>query len=132
MTDGDHPLPEQGRGGSPILNAIAGRCPRCGQGRLFRGFLQIAPRCEACGLNLTHHDAADGPAVFVTFIVGAIAAVGAVWLDLSQNPPIWVHFIIWPVVVTGLSVGLLRPFKGFFVGAQYKYRAVDRELGEKD
>ncbi len=114
--------------GSPILKAIAGRCPRCGQGRLFRGFLQVAPECEVCALNLTHHDAADGPAVFVTFFVGTIAAVGAVWFDLSQNPPIWLHFVIWPIVVTGLSVGLLRPFKGFFVGAQYKYRAVDRTM----
>lgn len=129
MTGDGEPKPlERKSGGSPILNAIAGRCPRCGQGRLFRGFLQIAPQCDACGLNLTHHDAADGPAVFVTFIVGAISAVGAVWLDLSQNPPVWVHFIVWPIVVTGLSVGLLRPFKGFFVGAQYKYRATDRDV----
>jgi uncharacterized protein (DUF983 family) len=114
--------------GSPILSAIAGRCPRCGRGRLFRSFLQVAPQCDVCGLNLAHHDAADGPAVFVTFIVGAIAAVGAVWLDLSQNPPIWVHFVTWPIVVTSLSVGLLRPFKGFFVGVQFKYRAVDRNM----
>jgi uncharacterized protein (DUF983 family) len=116
---------------SPILKAIAGRCPRCGQGRLFRGFLKIAGACDACGLDFSHHDAADGPTVFVTFFVGIVAAVGAVWLDLSQNPPLWIHFVIWPIVVTGLSVGLLRPFKGFFVGVQYKYRAVDRNLDER-
>jgi uncharacterized protein (DUF983 family) len=126
VTDrGEHPVT-----GSPILKAIAGRCPRCGQGRLFRGFLEIAPDCNVCGLNLAHHDAADGPAVFITFIVGTIAAVGAVWFDLSQNPPVWMHFVIWPVVVTGLSVGLLRPFKGFFVGVQFKYRAVDRLIDQ--
>ena len=84
-----------------------------------------------CDLNFAHHDAADGPAVFVTFIVGTIAAVGAVWLDLSQNPPIWIHFVVWPVVVIGLSVALLRPFKGIFVGAQYKYRSIDREMPER-
>lgn len=116
---------------SPILKAMAGRCPRCGQGRLFRDFLKVADRCETCGLNFSHHDAADGPAVFVTFVVGAIAAVGAVWLDLAQRPPVWVHFLVWPTVVIGLSVLLLRPFKGFFIGAQYKYRSVDREMPER-
>lgn len=122
-SDGQSPVT-----GSPILKAIAGRCPRCGQGRLFNGFLKVADRCEVCDLNFAHHDAADGPAVFVTFVVGTVAAVGAVWFDLSQNPPIWVHFLIWPVVVVGLSLLLLRPFKGFFVGVQYKYRAIDREM----
>ncbi len=116
---------------SPILKAMAGHCPRCGQGRLFRGFLKVADRCNTCDLDFSHHDAADGPAVFVTFVVGTIAAVGAVWLDFAQRPPAWVHFVIWPIVVIGLSLVLLRPFKGFFVGAQYKYRSIDREKHER-
>ena len=115
---------------SPILKTIAGRCPRCGQGRLFRGFLKVADRCDVCDLDYSHHDAADGPAVFVIFVVGTIAAVGAVWLDFAQRPPVWVHVLVWPTVVIGLSVALLRPFKGFFVGVQYKYRAIDREMPE--
>ncbi|NQV56912.1 MAG: DUF983 domain-containing protein [Rhodospirillales bacterium] len=112
---------------SPILAAIIGRCPRCGRGQLFSGYLKVHDSCAVCGLRLDHHDAADGPAVFIILIVGFIVAGAALWLELALMPPVWVHMVIWPPVITALSVGALRPFKGAFVGAQYKYRAVDRE-----
>jgi uncharacterized protein (DUF983 family) len=107
---------------SPILKAISGRCPRCGQGRLFSGFLSVAPRCATCGLSFTEHDAADGPAVFIIFITGTVSAGGVLWLELVHMPPIWVHALLWPPVIVGLSLALLRPFKGAFIGLQYKYR----------
>ena len=112
---------------SPILRAISGRCPRCGQGRLFSGFLRVAPSCEACGLSFAAHDAADGPAVFIIFITGTVSAGGVLWLELVHMPPIWVHAMLWPPVIISLSVALLRPFKGAFLGLQYKYRAEDWE-----
>ena len=108
---------------SPILKAIIGRCPRCGRGRLFAGFLAVAERCGVCGLSFVGHDAADGPAVFITFVTGTVGAGGALWLELVHAPPVWVHAVVWPPVIIGLSLALLRPFKGAFIGAQYKYRA---------
>lgn len=112
---------------SPILTAISGRCPRCGRGRLFAGFLSVVPRCESCGLSFAGHDAADGPAVFIMFITGTVAAGGVLWLELVYQPPIWVHAVLWPPVIVGLSLALLRPFKGAFIGVQYKYRAEEWE-----
>ena len=113
------------RSASPVLCAIRGRCPRCGKGGLFRGFLAIVDHCGTCRLSFVGHDAADGPAVFIMFITGTVAAGGALWLELAKAPPIWVHAIVWPPVVIGLSLALLRPFKGAFIGLQYKYRAAE-------
>lgn len=112
---------------APILSAIIGRCPACGRGQLFAGFLEVNEACDHCGLKLGGHDAADGPAVFIMLIVGFIVAGLALWVELAFQPPTWVHMVIWPPVIIVLSLGALRPFKGAFIGAQYKYRAVDRE-----
>jgi uncharacterized protein (DUF983 family) len=114
---------------SPILKAISGRCPRCGQGRLFQGFLTVCARCPVCALSFAGHDAADGPAVFITFITGTVGAGGALWLELANPQPFWVHAMIWPPVIVGLSLLLLRPLKGAFIGAQWKYRVGEWELG---
>ena len=109
--------------GSPILSAILGRCPRCGTGRLFSGYLKVAECCSACGLDNTGHDAADGPVVPIMLIVGFISAGGALWLELTLYPSIWVHLIVWPPIILLLSLALLPPFKALFIGAQFKYRA---------
>ena len=94
---------------------------------MFAGFLAVAEACDHCGLKLGGHDAAGGPAVFIMLIVGFIAAGLALWLELAFQPPTWVHMVIWPPVITILAVGGLRPFKGAFIRAQYKYRSVDQE-----
>ena len=109
--------------GSPILSAILGRCPRCGAGRLFSGYLEVAESCFACGLDYTGHDAADGPVVPIMLIVGFLSAGGAMWLEFSSHPSIWLHLIIWPPSILLLSIALLRPFKALFIGAQFKFRA---------
>src|ERR1700752_1685290 len=60
---------------SPMIAGLLGRCPRCGKGRLFEGFLTVRPRCESCNLDFSFADSADGPAVFVSFLSGVIVAV---------------------------------------------------------
>ncbi len=115
-----------GRSTASILaSGCFGRCPRCGQGRLFDGVLKVTDKCEACGLVFSGHDAGDGPAVAVIFILGT-AMVGLAWLlELIMSPPLWVHAVVWiPLTVIG-SVALLRPLKGLTVAIQYRYRAVD-------
>jgi uncharacterized protein (DUF983 family) len=105
---------------SPLNAGLKCRCPRCGRGRLFEGFLKVVPRCAACGLDLTSHDTGDGPAVFLVFILGALVVPLAIFTEVWFTPPMWLHMTIWPVVVLGLALGLLRPAKAIFVAVHYK------------
>lgn len=104
---------------------LRGRCPRCGRGALFDGFLTVAERCSVCGLEFSGHDAGDAPAVAGIFILGVVV-VGLAWLlEVWLAPPLWVHAAVWaPVTLIG-AVGLLRPLKGLTIAVQYRFRAVD-------
>ncbi len=107
---------------------MLGRCPRCGGGRLFDGYLKVAPNCSACGLAFSGHDAGDGPVVPVMLLVG-FAVVGlALWLEVVAAPAVWVHMVIWPPLVIVLCLAALRPTKGLFIGAQFKFRSVDEKF----
>jgi len=99
------------------------RCPRCGEGRLFRAVLKIADKCAVCGLDLSAEDSADGPAFFVMSIVGALVIAMALWLEVTFHPPHWVHLVLWTPVVIGLSVLLLHPMKALMVALQYRHKA---------
>lgn len=116
----------------PFSAGVRGRCPRCGEGRLFEGFLKIAPACETCGLDFSGEDAGDGPAVFIMFLVGAIVVPLALLLHLWLAPPTWVHLVLWIPAVIGLSLALLRPFKGVMFALQYKHGAREARLDEGD
>ena len=107
---------------------MRGRCPRCGEGRLFKGFLGIAERCQACGLDYDFADAGDGPAVFVIMIVGFIVVGLALFVEFTIAPPYWVHVLLWVPLIFILSIGLLRPLKGFLIAQQYKHRAAQARL----
>jgi uncharacterized protein (DUF983 family) len=106
-----------------ILKAgIRCRCPRCGQGKLYSGFLQVAADCTVCGLPLRENDSGDGPAVFIIFIMGFVVVGGALALELAAGPPMWLHMLIWiPIIVIG-SAALLRPFKAAFIAIQFKHK----------
>jgi uncharacterized protein (DUF983 family) len=113
-----------------IAIGLKGRCPRCGEGPLFDGFLATAPNCRACGLDFGFADAADGPAVFIMFIVG-FAVVGAVLVvEFTYAPPLWLHMALWLPLVIVLSLGLLRPAKGIFIALQYRTRAREGRLDD--
>lgn len=113
---------------NPIAVGLSGRCPRCGQGRLFKGFLNLAPRCTACGLDFSFADSADGPAVFVILIVGFLIAGAALLTEIAYSPPIWVHLVLWLPLVLLLCLGMLRPLKGLLVALQYHHRAEQGRL----
>jgi len=99
------------------------RCPRCGEGALFDGYLTVAAACSQCGLDYSKHDSGDGPAVFVTFLVGIVVVALALIVEVVFSPPIWLHLMIWITVILAASLALLRPFKGVLVALQYKHRA---------
>jgi len=102
--------------------ALLGRCPRCRRGPLFSGLLAIREACPACGLDLRAHDAGDGPAVAGIFVVGAAAVIAALVVDVKYEPPLWVHALLWPVLVLPLSVWVMRIAKAVLVGLQYRHR----------
>jgi uncharacterized protein (DUF983 family) len=108
---------------APFVAGARGRCPNCGQGPLFAGFLSVLPRCGACGFDLASSDSGDGPAVFVILIVGFIAVFGAMFTAIAYNPPVWVPLVIWIPVAAVLSLALLRPMKGLMIAAHIRNRA---------
>ncbi len=110
---------------SPVAAALAGRCPRCGEGRLFRGFLAVAPRCAACGLALSGEDSGDGPVAFIILLVGFLVVGAALIVEVRVGWPIWLHLLLWlPLAFLG-CLALMRPFKAAMIGLQFKHRARD-------
>jgi uncharacterized protein (DUF983 family) len=114
---------------SPYLAGLRCRCPRCGQGKLFSGFLTPAPRCERCGLDYGFADAGDGPAVFVILIAGFVVVFSALIVEALWRPPYWLHALLWLPLLLILSLGLLRPLKGLLIALQYHHKA---EQGRAD
>ena len=108
---------------SPLRVGLFGKCPKCGEGDLFKGYLDVDDRCSACDLDYSFADAGDGPAVFVMLIVGFICVGAAFWLEFTFMPPLWVHAVVWLPVILGLSLGLLRPLKGLLIALQFKNKA---------
>ena len=112
MENGDTPPVSSLRAG------LMGRCPRCGAGKLVAGFLQVAETCSHCGQELKARDTGDGPAVFVALIVAAAALV----VEVSCQPPFWLHALLWLSTILVLSLGLLRPLKALFYALNYDRR----------
>ncbi|MBB5517948.1 DUF983 domain-containing protein [Amphiplicatus metriothermophilus] len=115
---------------SPYAAGLAGKCPRCGQGALFKGFLGLRARCEACGLDYAKADAGDGPAVFVIFIVGFVAVAVAFIARYVLYAPLWLAFLFAAAVAIGLPLLLLRPFKATLIALQYQHKAEEGRLEE--
>ena len=113
---------------SAISTGLAGRCPRCGEGHMFRGFLSVAPRCESCGLDFAFADSGDGPAVFVTLIAGFLVLGLALAVDVAYEPPVWIYLVIFAPLTLLVCLGLLRPLKGLLIASQYKNKAAPGRL----
>jgi uncharacterized protein (DUF983 family) len=109
--------------GRPFLAGALGRCPNCGQGALYAGFLDLAPTCSSCGFPLVTADTGDGPAIFVIMIVGFIIVFGALVTEIAVHPPVWVHLVLWLPLGAALCLGLLRPMKGLMIAAQIRNKA---------
>ena len=105
-----------------LLRGATGRCPACGEGPLFRKFLKVKDRCDACGEDLHHHRADDMPAYIVMSIVGHIVIGLLLWVETSFAPSIWIHLALWIPLTIGLSLVLLQPVKGTIVALQWALR----------
>jgi uncharacterized protein (DUF983 family) len=117
---------------SPLIAGLMGRCPRCGKGRLFQGFLALRLRCEHCGLDYSFVDAADGPAFFVVLLSGFIVAGSALAVEVLYEPPYWVHALLWGPLILVTTLLPLRPVKGLLIALQYYHKAEEGRLSRGD
>jgi uncharacterized protein (DUF983 family) len=112
---------------SPMKTGVRGRCPRCGQGPMFKGYLSLREDCPACGLSYAFADPADGPAFFGMSLVGLVGMVLFMWFEFTVHPPVWVHMVVtMPLLALG-CIGVLRPLKGWLVAEQYVHKAAEAE-----
>jgi uncharacterized protein (DUF983 family) len=115
---------------SPIETGVFGRCPRCGQGHIFTGFLTVRDHCEACGLSYDFADPADGPAVFVQLFACVPGVVFILMLQILASPPLWVHLLVGAPVLVLTTLLPLRPIKGWLIAAQYVNNAQEAGTGK--
>ena len=122
-------MPEPVGAPTIVQAGLRGLCPRCGQPTLFgRHWLKFEPTCHACGLDIAAFNVGDGPAAFLTLILGTVIMGLAIWLELAVHPPLWVHLLIWlPVTFLGV-VGSLRLAKAALLAAEYRNRAGQGQL----
>ena len=114
--------------GPPLLaTGLRSRCPRCGKGQLFTGYLRIVSACSHCGLKFAGCDTGDGPAFFIMLPLCILTAGLALLFAVKVGPPLWVHMVVWPVFIA-LAVGFsLRPVKAIIVALQYRCGDVEHE-----
>lgn len=126
--------PEDSSKGQPGFTqaALFGCCPRCGNRTLFVSITQFAPRCRACGLDFSAFNVGDGPAAFLTMIVGAIIVALALWLQLSVEPAWWVHVLLWLPLTIGGVVGGLRVAKAALLWSEFRQRAGEHRLPQDE
>ncbi len=110
---------------SPLAAGLLCRCPRCGEGRLYRGFLALREQCPKCGLNYSFADSGDGPAVFIMLIVGFIVTGGALAVEILYQPPYWVHALLWIPLAVALPLVILRPLKALMIALQFAHKAAE-------
>ena len=115
---------------SPLSTGLAGRCPRCGQGRLFSGYLTPAKTCQSCQYDLAKLDSGDGPAVIIILLVGFIVLAAVLVVEVAYEPAYWVHAVLWLPLIIGLPLILLRPMKGLFLTSQYRAKAHEGRLDD--
>ena len=117
---------------SPIATGLSCRCPACGEGKLFQGFLDLRPRCETCGLDYAFIDAGDGPAVFIILGAGFIVVFAALIVEFAYQPPYWLHAVLWLPLILLVTLLPLRPVKSFLAALQYRHKAAEGRLEMHD
>ena len=108
--------------GAAMGRGAMSRCPKCGVGRLFVGFLRVTEECESCGEHFHHHRADDAPAYLTILIVGHLMLPIILGVEEVFAPALWVHLVLWGTLIPAACLALLRPIKGAVVGMQWASR----------
>src|SRR6266540_10885 len=114
------------------LRGIACRCPRCGKGKLYAGFLDLRPNCEACGLDYAFIDAGDGPAIFIIMLAGAIVVTAALIVEIKYQPPFWLHAALWLPLILATTLLPLRSMKSLLIALQFHHKAAPGRLIDRE
>jgi uncharacterized protein (DUF983 family) len=114
-----------------VMRGLACKCPRCGEGKLYSGFLTLAPRCEVCDLDYAFIDAGDGPAVFIIMIAGFIVVGAALVVEMKYQPPFWVHAALWGPLIMATTLLPLRSMKALLIDLQYHHKAAEGQLVQR-
>ena len=117
---------------SPFVAGLTCKCPRCGKGALYQGFLTLRPNCPGCGLDYGFIDAGDGPAVFIIMIAGFIVVGAALAVEVIYQPPFWVHAVLWLPLILATTLLPLRSMKALLIALQYHHKAAEGRLIERE
>lgn len=117
---------------SPPQAALHGLCPRCGAKTLFQGLAAFAPRCRACQLDFSAFNVGDGPAAFLTLIVGAIITGLAIGIELTTNPPFWLHILLWVPITAAAVILCLRVAKALLLALEYRNGAGEGRVADEE
>ena len=116
---------------SPYTAAAKGLCPRCGARTLFQGLAAFAPKCRACGLDFSAFNVGDGPAAFLTLLVGALITALAIGLELAVGLPLWLHAILWFPTTIVAVIFSLRFAKGLLLALEYRNQAREGRISDE-
>lgn len=115
----------------PLAAGLLCTCPRCGKGRLLKNGLELRERCDGCGLDYRFVDTGDGPAVFAIFILGFLILGGALYVEFTYEPPVWVHIVLWGIATPLVAFALLRFIKALFIALQFRNKAEEGRLSQE-
>jgi uncharacterized protein (DUF983 family) len=114
------------------MRGLACKCPRCGNGKLYAGFLTLRPGCESCGLDYSFIDSGDGPAVFIIMIAGAIVVACALIVEAKYQPPFWLHAALWLPLILATTLLPLRSMKALLIALQFHHKAAEGRLIDRE
>ena len=110
------------------MRGLACKCPRCGEGKLYAGFLTLRTTCDACGLDYAFIDAGDGPAILLIMIAGAIVVGSALIVEIKYQPPFWLHAALWLPLILATTLLPMRSMKSLLIALQYHHKAAEGRL----
>lgn len=116
---------------APLLpTALKGLCLRCGAPGLFEGVTRFRPRCPQCGLDRTAFNVGDGPAAFLTLVIGALIMALALATELTLHPPFWVHPLLWVPITAAAVIAGLRVCKAAMLALELRHAAGEGRRAE--
>ena len=113
------------------MRGLGCKCPRCGQGKLYAGFLSLALSCEVCGLDYAFIDSGDGPAIFIIMLAGAIVVACVLIVEVKYQPPFWLHATLWLPLILITTLLPLRSMKSLLIALQFHHKAAPGRLVDR-
>lgn len=98
------------------------RCPNCGRGKLFAGFLAVVDRCEHCDEPLSGYEPDLLLALLVGLVVVTVIAIVFYAAEIEGWGSPMVYLTLLVPIATAVTVLVLRPFKGGLVGLLWANR----------